>query len=235
MEFFPIQKAKGIKVSDQVFNALKHNIETMQWTPGDRLPSEDYLAESFAVSRVSVRAAIKKLEALDLVETQNGGGTYVKKFSFSDVLNSVSSLITNTIAYEDVQTFRRIIEPGFYEVLRNKRIPSAEMQKLKKIFLRMEAAAHVQDKEAFAAVDFDFHMQICRMGGNNMLIYAYEMAQSVMRQYFRSHYDHLSRRPQQNHPSEFYFNNALLLHQRIMDCLESGDIDTCISLTETMV
>jgi GntR family transcriptional repressor for pyruvate dehydrogenase complex len=45
---------------------------------GQKLPPERTLAEQFAVSRPSVREAIQKLEAKDLVERKQGGGTFVK-------------------------------------------------------------------------------------------------------------------------------------------------------------
>src|SRR3954463_9031870 len=45
--------------------------------PGSRLPTETKLAEHFGVSRPTVRAALRELEALGLVRTQHGVGTFV--------------------------------------------------------------------------------------------------------------------------------------------------------------
>ena len=45
--------------------------------PGSRLPAEAQLAEHFRVSRPTVRAALRELEAMGLVRTQHGVGTFV--------------------------------------------------------------------------------------------------------------------------------------------------------------
>jgi DNA-binding FadR family transcriptional regulator len=47
--------------------------------PGDALPSERELVEAFGVSRVSVREAIRSLEAIGLVEVYQGRGCFVTK------------------------------------------------------------------------------------------------------------------------------------------------------------
>ena len=45
--------------------------------PGSRLPTESELSAEFRVSRPTVRAALRELEALGLVRTQHGVGTFV--------------------------------------------------------------------------------------------------------------------------------------------------------------
>ena len=45
--------------------------------PGSRLPTESELSAEFKVSRPTVRAALRELEALGLVRTQHGVGTFV--------------------------------------------------------------------------------------------------------------------------------------------------------------
>jgi GntR family transcriptional regulator len=46
-------------------------------SPGDRLPSEQELAERFAVSRNTVREALEELETLGLIRRRWGHGTFV--------------------------------------------------------------------------------------------------------------------------------------------------------------
>ncbi|WP_267902459.1 FadR/GntR family transcriptional regulator [Kushneria phosphatilytica] len=56
------------------------------YSPGDRLPSERELAERQAVSRVTVRAALKIVSELGLIESRRGrdGGTFVTYKRVSD-------------------------------------------------------------------------------------------------------------------------------------------------------
>ena len=71
-----------ISISEQ----LKNQIETGQYEPGERLPSEFDLGELFGVSRTTIRRAIANLIQQGLVTTQQGKGIFVSdrhKISFS--------------------------------------------------------------------------------------------------------------------------------------------------------
>lgn len=56
---------------------LRAKIESGQYPPGDRLPSEAQLTREHAVSRTVVREAIAALRADGLVEPRQGSGVYV--------------------------------------------------------------------------------------------------------------------------------------------------------------
>lgn len=61
---------------EQVRNVLIHSIEAGEF-PDGRLPSEARLCERFGVSRITVRRAVSDLEAMGVVERQQGRGTFV--------------------------------------------------------------------------------------------------------------------------------------------------------------
>ncbi|MGC1306520.1 MAG: GntR family transcriptional regulator [Phormidesmis sp.] len=65
---------------------LKEQISLGQYQPGDRLPSEFDLGESFGVSRTTIRHAIANLIQQGIVTTQQGKGIFVcdrQKITFS--------------------------------------------------------------------------------------------------------------------------------------------------------
>jgi DNA-binding GntR family transcriptional regulator len=65
---------------------LKEKIDTGAYEPGERLPSEFDLGETFGVSRTTIRKAIANLIQQGLVTTQQGKGIFVTeqhKISFS--------------------------------------------------------------------------------------------------------------------------------------------------------
>jgi GntR family transcriptional repressor for pyruvate dehydrogenase complex len=68
---------KRIQRSAVVRAELESAIRRGDFAPGDRLPSERELVERFGVSRVSVREAIRALEALGQVSVQHGRGVFV--------------------------------------------------------------------------------------------------------------------------------------------------------------
>jgi DNA-binding FadR family transcriptional regulator len=65
--------------SELVREQLEDAITRGDFKPGDSLPSERELVEAFGVSRVSVREAIRSLEAVGLVEVYQGRGCFVAK------------------------------------------------------------------------------------------------------------------------------------------------------------
>jgi GntR family transcriptional repressor for pyruvate dehydrogenase complex len=63
--------------SDEVREQLQAAVESGQFKPGDRLPSERELSHAFGVSRVSVRDAVRSLEALGVIDVRQGSGSFV--------------------------------------------------------------------------------------------------------------------------------------------------------------
>ena len=69
-----MQTLRRPKVRDQVAGQIQQYIVTQKLGPGDRLPTETQLAETFGISRLSSREATKSLEFLRIVESKAGVG-----------------------------------------------------------------------------------------------------------------------------------------------------------------
>src|SRR3954447_2366374 len=65
------------RLYEQIAQKLARDIATGRYEVGQRLPSERELAQSFSVSRPTVREAIIALELDELVEVRTGSGVYV--------------------------------------------------------------------------------------------------------------------------------------------------------------
>ena len=68
---------KRTQRSEEVRRQIEDAIKSGDFAPGERLPSERELVETFGVSRVSVREAIRSLEAIGLVRVYHGRGAFV--------------------------------------------------------------------------------------------------------------------------------------------------------------
>lgn len=81
----------------EVARALKERIFGGDYPPGAALPPERALSESFAVSRQTVRAALRLLREERLVTSRQGAGTVVavprRSESFSLAANSIDDLV----------------------------------------------------------------------------------------------------------------------------------------------
>jgi GntR family transcriptional regulator len=62
---------------------LRGRVLSGEWERGARMPSENELATSYQVSRVTVRTALKSLEGQGLVDIRHGAGTFVADFGVS--------------------------------------------------------------------------------------------------------------------------------------------------------
>ncbi|MGE6490930.1 GntR family transcriptional regulator [Exiguobacterium sp. CH10] len=86
--------------------------------PGDRLPSERELAETLAISRASVREALRALSFLGIVETRRGGGTFLCEQDRHRYIEILSEFIVTkqTKATDIIEMLRLLERMAFSEV-----------------------------------------------------------------------------------------------------------------------
>lgn len=152
---------------DKIIKQIRNSIVSGQLKPGDRLPSERKLSESFCIGRTYVRDAIKKLEFYGILKTLPQSGTVV---AGADI-QAMEGLISNVIKLNENDFFhlvetRVIMETyacGQAAIRRsNKDIASLE-EKLDEYKQRVDANLP-GIKE-----DFNFHIQITH-ASQNMVI-----------------------------------------------------------------
>lgn len=71
---------------ERLVEVLKAAIGEGKWRPGDRLPSENDLAEQYAVAPGTARQAVSKLVGEGLLDRRHGAGTFVRKPTFDSSL-----------------------------------------------------------------------------------------------------------------------------------------------------
>lgn len=74
-----------------IHDALKEQIEQGIWKIGDRLPSERDLADTFSVSRMTLRQAITLLVDEGILERRVGSGTYVASRRVQEKMRGTTS------------------------------------------------------------------------------------------------------------------------------------------------
>jgi GntR family transcriptional regulator len=65
----------------QLSDFLRERIELGEFGPGDRIPSEAQLGESYRLSRITIRQALADLERAGLLDRVPGKGTFVRRKS----------------------------------------------------------------------------------------------------------------------------------------------------------
>jgi GntR family transcriptional regulator len=78
---------------------LRSRIMSGEFAPGQRLPSEAELGQSYGVSRVTVRTALRSLEAQGLIDVRHGAGSFVSDFGGGPIRAGLQELrsISDTI------------------------------------------------------------------------------------------------------------------------------------------
>jgi GntR family transcriptional repressor for pyruvate dehydrogenase complex len=110
VEFTAVRKTR---LFESVAQQLQRLIVDGALKPGDRLPSERELAEQFAVSRGSVRDAIRTLELVGLVVPRQGEGTVVAEVSAEAVVMPIASLLLRKRELiAELLDVRKMIEPA---------------------------------------------------------------------------------------------------------------------------
>lgn len=64
-------------LSERIADGIVEIVRTEELQPGDALASSRQLAEHFGVTTPTVREALRRLEAIDVVRFRHGSGTYV--------------------------------------------------------------------------------------------------------------------------------------------------------------
>ncbi len=116
-------------LADVVRDGLRRAVITGTYKPGSKLPNEDALAQRFAVSRATIREAVRGLVEEGYLSRRQGSGTYVtarpllrnsldRNFSYTSYLESTGVragrriLAIRTIPASVAVAERLLLEPG---------------------------------------------------------------------------------------------------------------------------
>jgi GntR family transcriptional regulator, transcriptional repressor for pyruvate dehydrogenase complex len=153
--FSPVPVRNAFEVTVE---RLAQSIRLGVLSVGDRLPPERELAETFGVSRVTLREAIKALRDAGLVESRRGrgGGTFV--VTPSAVRPAGPDLLGSNVAHSlyDTLELRRIVEPGAAALAASRTLSAADRRTLDRCLC--EAAD--PDPEVRRLADSRLHMAI---------------------------------------------------------------------------
>jgi GntR family transcriptional repressor for pyruvate dehydrogenase complex len=154
------------RVSAEIVDRIKAAIRAGALTPGDQLPPERDLTKQLGVSRVSVRDALRMLEANGLIEVRVGarGGAFVTAPAPRLVGEGLADmLLLAEVGATDVTEVRMIFELGLLE-LACERATAEDVAALHEICDRADAA-HGYDP----ALSAEFHTMLARCTHNEAL------------------------------------------------------------------
>lgn len=193
----------GPSRTERVRQALRHAIIDQKLAPGARLP-EDAIAESFGTSRTIAREALGRLAVEGLVDLQPNRGAFVAHPTPEEG--------------RDIFVVRRALERAIVEDLVGN-ISAKDADHLRAL-VKDEATRSDDDTDAIR-LSGDFHLELARMTGNQLLVrYMTEVVSRcslVLAIYGRAHSADCGARE----------------HAAIVDALIAGAHDDALKLMDT--
>lgn len=159
-------------LAEAVFDDLLDRIIDGTFPPGTALPPENDLAVSMDVSRLTVREALKQLQAQHMVQIRRGLGTYVNPAAQWTDLQAILRHASTAADSPDVSLrlleIRRMVETGAAE-LAALHATAEDLDRMAAANADLRAAHEAKDLDAVTAADIAFHEAVFRASANPFL------------------------------------------------------------------
>src|SRR6266436_1758881 len=108
-----LEPVKRSRIYEHIVGQIHALIREGRWAPGDQIPPERELAERFRVSRTSVREALRALAMQGVIESRQGGGTFVRTSDTEALVPPLAAaILRGRRELAEVFEVRELIEPG---------------------------------------------------------------------------------------------------------------------------
>lgn len=155
------------RIVDQITNAIING----ELKPGDKIPTEPELCETFCVGRNSIREAIKILAAYGVLEIRRADGTYIcQEYNYKMLYPILYGIILQRDSKKQVVELRKVIDVGImHEAM--KRMGKDEVNQLESVIGEMEEAVYKENPSSREIFDADvrFHAVLTSVFENNLL------------------------------------------------------------------
>jgi DNA-binding FadR family transcriptional regulator len=201
-----------------VIAQIRRAILSGQYRPGDRLPTEREVAQQFAVSRVTVRDALRALEANGLVRVKVGGqgGPYVAEPDISLLSDSIGThLQLRGTSFHDLAEARLALETTAARL--------AALRATEDDLAALQAAiaqGHPSLRSSTAERSIDFHTALVAASHNQALLAMF----SATRALIQAAFDMLH--AQQPDMAE----SARVTHTRLYEAIARQDADAAAEI-----
>jgi DNA-binding FadR family transcriptional regulator len=158
------------KVADRVAAALRRAIVAGELRAGDALPSERALADTWDVSRASIREAVRRLESWGLVHVRQGSATRVADIFLSAGLELVPHFFEPGAEVDpgilrDLHELRAMLL-GWATERATLQADPASVARLDALARKLAEARTAAERQA---LDYDFFESLVAIGGNRLL------------------------------------------------------------------
>ena len=210
MSYQPLDRRK---VYVQIAEQLLGQIGSRRLKPGDVLPPERELTQTFSVGRSSIREALRMLESQGVIAPANGGA-----FVVADAPNPLESSLRLLFALDedagmhDLFELRQILECEA-AALAAERHGEEHLREMAEATAEMAASLAATDgADRFIDADLRFHLALADATGNRLVTHSMHAVRDVLRRALSTVY-HVPQSPE----------SAVVEHNAIRAAVAAGD------------
>ncbi len=219
----PDEKIQQKTVVTQAMERIKSLIASGIYKVGDRIPTEQELADRFGSGRSSIREAIKIFQHLGILESRVPKGTFLcDRSHISSEAITWCILLGNDDMWEIIELREVIEERSFDHFIRR---CTADKQWMKEVMNRlssetevMKTAVETGSIEQLIQADYNFHAEIIKAGNNSLFFAIYRTLHAFMQEEIRKTYQSMKD-----------LMDVYRDHRQMLEVICSGNIEKAIA------
>jgi DNA-binding FadR family transcriptional regulator len=179
------EPVRTVRAYERIVEQIEEAVESGSLQPGERLPSERELMAQFAVSRSTVREALRVLQARGLVRSRPGDphGAEVLPFSPAALHKSMTTLArVDELSLGELVQFRMVLDASA-NLLAARLRTGEELTEMESAIERMRAAVTASVSagyDEFSAADVAFHDAVARASRNKLIQICTDVVRSIV-------------------------------------------------------
>ena len=181
--FKNLNSEKNGTTAEEVVARLRDMIQSGELASGDRLPPERDLAKLLGVSRPTLRAGIRSLTAVGILQSRQGAGTFVALAEESPTLDTNALMLLSALhgfTSDEMFEARLALEMSI-AALAAERASSEQMAQLAEEIAGMYGS--IERPEQYLVHDMQFHQTVAAASGNRILTALMNMVASILFEY----------------------------------------------------
>ncbi len=204
------------RVTETIVEQLEDRILTGELAVGDKLPSEQQLANQSGVGRRAIREALKALELKGLICVRKGSGAFVVRNDFD---NYIETLSRNVQAYlrVDKTSIANLLQ--FRELLAGSVIGLLARQGDQATVAKMESALQQQERglrqrspSLYTKAHIDYHFAIVNSLQNPVVTRMYSEIMKLLEPYMKRSAGNMD-----------VMRQSIAEHREILESIRAGD------------
>ncbi|WP_232662044.1 FadR/GntR family transcriptional regulator [Pseudonocardia sp. TRM90224] len=211
------EPVRPVRAYERIVEQIEDRVYRGLLAPGERLPSEREMMAQFAVSRSTVREALRVLESGGLVQSRPGDprGPEIMPFSPAALRKSVTRMVqVDEVGLGELVQFRMLLESSA-NLLAARMASAEELDAMDEALAAMTAAID-RGYEEFSRADVAFHDTVARASRNTLI----EVCSDVVRGVVLGLISHkIAHSPDQRELME----QSMRHHAEVLDAVRSRD------------